>query len=73
MHIGASLNIPIIAIFGSTDPSLVGPYIFKDKYIVLYKKVHCSPCNKTDCASMECFENIKVKDVFNAARRLLKV
>jgi ADP-heptose:LPS heptosyltransferase len=73
MHIGTALNIPIVALFGSSDPYLTGPYISKDKYIILYKKVDCSPCNKTNCDSMKCFKNITVEDVFNAVKKLLKI
>lgn len=42
MHIAATVNIPIIAFFGPSDPRLFGSY--GKNNVIIYKKVECSPC-----------------------------
>jgi heptosyltransferase II len=46
MHLAASLNIPLIALFGSTEPVVTAPY---QHGIVLQKPTFCSPCFKRKC------------------------
>ncbi|MFH1824881.1 MAG: glycosyltransferase family 9 protein [Candidatus Firestonebacteria bacterium] len=72
MHIAASFNIPIVSIHGPIDPYLTGPNISKNKYIIIYNKVDCSPCNRIKCNSMKCMKNIKTKEIISAAEELLK-
>ena len=73
MHIAASLKIPVIGIFGSTNPIWTAP--LGDKNIVMYKKVKCSPCYKRKCKNKEkeyeCFDLISVDDVINGINKLL--
>ncbi len=47
MHIAASVGVPLVAIFGPTDPKrhLVPP----ERYQVFWKEVHCSPCYLRTC------------------------
>ncbi len=71
MHIASALNIPLIALFGSTSDILTGPY--SDKAIVINKRVECSPCFKRNCPiDFKCMNQItteevisKIKDFFN--------
>lgn len=73
MHIASSLKIPVIAIFGSTNPTWTAP--LGNSCVVLYKKIACSPCYKRDCSKgdkkYECFELISVNEVINEADKLL--
>ncbi|GMB95673.1 lipopolysaccharide heptosyltransferase II [Helicobacter sp. NHP22-001] len=48
MHIAAALNIPIIALFGPTDPRETGPWQYK-KATLLSKAMPCSPCKQRTC------------------------
>lgn len=71
MHVGAALNTPLVAIFGSTDAVATGP--FSDRAIVLKKDLACSPCLKTHCkADFECMRAITVDEVLEAAMKALQ-
>ncbi len=66
MHIAASVDIPLIAIFGPTDPKrhLVPP----SRYQVFWKEIHCSPCYLRNCPiGHPCMKKIPVQDIFDAA------
>jgi heptosyltransferase-2 len=63
MHIADSLDIPLIALFGSTDPIATGPY--RHSQAVMQKKVPCSPCFKRVCPiDFPCMKGLTVEDVF---------
>lgn len=47
MHLGALLGLPLVAVFGSTEPLLTGP-LGHDK-IVLQHRVPCGPCFRREC------------------------
>ncbi len=67
MHMALSVNTPIIALFGSTDSSLTGPY--QSPAIILDKKAPCSPCFKRTCPiDFKCMKEISVKEVLEKAR-----
>ena len=46
MHIGIGLDIPTIAIFGSTTPELGFISDYNKPKIILQRKLHCRPCTK---------------------------
>ena len=69
MHVAAALGVPLVAIFGSTDPSRTGP--LGENSRVLYKPLPCAPCLKTRCPrGRECMEAISVEEVFEEVRTL---
>jgi heptosyltransferase-2 len=71
MHVAGALNIPTVAIFGSTNPVTTSPA--GDKSIVIYKNASCSPCLKETCPTdFKCMDMISVEDVYEAARGLLQ-
>jgi heptosyltransferase-1 len=69
MHIAAALNIPVVAIFGPTNPVRTGPY--GQKNIVLRSGLPCSPCYKRECKTIECMKVITVESVYNAINNLI--
>ena len=70
MHIGAALDTPLIAIFGSTDPKLTGPY---QKNGVIQKSVFCSPCFKRVCPiDFRCMKQISVEEVYQKSLAILQ-
>lgn len=70
MHVAGALNIPTIAIFGSTNPATTSP--LGEKSTVLYRGVECSPCLKTHCPTdFRCMNAIAVSDVLEIARGMV--
>jgi len=70
MHIGGVLDVPTVAIFGSTDPKKTAPLGNKKK--ILYKEVSCSPCLKEVCpGDFACMNLISVEEVYEAIRSFL--
>lgn len=62
MHIAAAFRRPLVALFGSTDPHLTGPY--GQEKSVLHKPVKCSPCFKRVCPiDFRCMKGISVDEV----------
>jgi heptosyltransferase II len=71
MHVAGALNIPTIAIFGSTNPVTTAPV--GNQSLVIRQEVSCSPCLKKTCPiDFRCMELISVDNVFNAACNLLE-
>ena len=64
MHIAAALNIPQVAIFGSSDPGHTPPLSNKAK--VIWLNMPCSPCHKRECplGHLLCLKDILPEQVF---------
>ncbi|HLE17898.1 MAG TPA: lipopolysaccharide heptosyltransferase II [Syntrophales bacterium] len=70
MHVAGGLNIPTIAIFGSTNPLTTSP--IGDKNTIIYRGVDCSPCLKETCSTdFRCMDIISTDEVYRAAKRVL--
>jgi heptosyltransferase-2 len=70
MHIAGALNIPTVAIFGSTNPITTSPA--GNKTTIVHKDIECSPCLEETCPTdFRCMKLISVEDVFTAAMTLL--
>src|SRR5881227_3612370 len=70
MHLAALLGIPVVAIFGSTEPRLTGP--LGDGHIVLRHHVECSPCFLRECPiDFRCMKAVGVQEVANAVLSIL--
>lgn len=62
MHIGAAFETPLVALFGSTDEEVTGPY--GQNRAVINKHVKCSPCFKRVCPiDFPCMKEIGVDEV----------
>jgi len=71
MHIAGALNIPTIALFGSTNPVTTAPA--GNQSVIVRREVSCSPCLKETCPTdFRCMKLISVEDVLTAAQKLLK-
>ena len=69
MHIASALKVPLIALFGSTNPVVTGPYNGGE---VLYEQVECSPCFRRVCPiDFRCMRSIHPKEVYQKASALL--
>lgn len=71
MHLAGALDVPLVAIFGSTNPATTSPPGAMS--CVVHKDVPCSPCLKKECPTdFACMNLIGVDDVLDAAMNLLK-
>lgn len=71
MHIASALNIPLVALFGSTDDTRTGPY--GTSGIVIHKHVACSPCYKRVCPiDFRCMTQITVNEVYYALLKFIE-
>jgi heptosyltransferase II len=63
MHAASALNIPMVALFGSTDAQRTGPWGGIHKIIDKY--LPCAPCLKKKCAiTPNCMEAIALDEVW---------
>jgi len=70
MHIAAAFNVPLVAIFGSTDHTGTSPY--SKNAVVVRNKVECAPCKLRECPTdHRCMKSVTEEDVTNAAKTLL--
>ncbi len=70
MHIAAALGIPTVAIFGSTDERVTGPYGPRTR--VVKHPVECSPCLLRECPiDHRCMNAVTVDEVCRAAKELV--
>ncbi len=72
MHLATAVGTPCVALFGSTDPKVTGPF---DEYSeAIYKNLSCSPCgNHPTCnGRYDCLREITPEEVVLAARRVLR-
>jgi len=69
MHIAAACDIPVVAIFGPTNPARTGPYGTKN--VILKSDLACAPCYKRKCRDLKCMKGILVEQVFKAVTEAL--
>lgn len=68
MHIAAALNIPVVALFGPTDPKRTGPYRVRGK-VLQSCQLDCVPCFQKRCGrseERECLRLITPEEVLDA-------
>ena len=69
MHIATAMGIPVVVLFGPTDPLRTGPY--GGGHVVIRKEMSCSPCFLKKCSSRKCMEEITVEEVFQAVEEII--
>jgi heptosyltransferase II len=71
MHIAGALNIPTIAIFGSTNPVTTSPA--GNQSVIIRQEVPCSPCLRETCPTdFRCMKLVSVENVWQAAQNVFK-
>lgn len=64
MHMAAALKVPLVALFGSTNPKRTAPWKWGK---VLYEGVSCSPCYRRTCRSdFRCMRQLLPERVVDA-------
>jgi heptosyltransferase-2 len=67
MHVAAAAGLPVIGIFGPTDPEGTAP--LTPQFRLIQEPVSCSPCFLRSCpVDHRCMERISVDAVFFAAQ-----
>ncbi len=70
MHLAAALDVPQLAIFGSTSEIATGP--LSPRAVVIKQQVECNPCFLRKCPTdFQCMKKISVRQVLEAARLVL--
>ena len=65
MHLATLLGVPVVAIFGSTEPRLTGP--LGEGHVVLRHQVECSPCFLRECPiDFRCMKAVTTEEVVTA-------
>lgn len=64
LHLAAALGVPVIGLFGSSDPAATAP---RGRYArVSYKNVPCSPCLKRFCPTdFKCMTSITPEEILS--------
>jgi heptosyltransferase-2 len=70
MHLASLLGVPVVAIFGSTEPRMTGP--LGDGHVVLRHQVECSPCFLRQCPiDFRCMKAVTVQETVDAVLSML--
>jgi heptosyltransferase-2 len=71
MHLAAALQLPLLAIFGSTNERATGPLGHRVR--VIKHSVECSPCGLRQCPiDFRCMTGVSVDAVYKAALEAVK-
>ena len=72
MHIAAALGVPVLALFGPTDPARTGPYGAQHR-VLMVPVENCAACFRDRCkrGDLACMERIRPVAVAAAAMEML--
>lgn len=67
MHIAAALQVPLVAVYGSTDPGHTPP--LSDNHAIARLNLDCSPCFKRQCPlqHLDCLKKLMPQTVLELA------
>src|SRR5437867_858936 len=71
MHMAAALRVPVIGLFGPSDPAVWGPW--GDGHRTFYKGLDCRACFHPDCfrGEQNCMRLIALEEVWQVVRERL--
>ncbi len=70
MHLADWLGTPLVAVFGSTEPTLTGPRALSSQ--VLRHKVECSPCFQRECPlDFRCMKAVTPEEAADALVKMV--
>lgn len=71
MHVAAALDVPVIAIYGSTSPEFTPP--LAEKVELITTEIECRPCFQRKCplGHLRCLKEIEPTHVSQSVNRLL--
>lgn len=70
MHVAAAVGVPLIALYGSSDPGYTPP--LSDRARIVSRGLACSPCFKRDCplGHLECLNGLTPEQVVAEVQNL---
>ena len=68
MHIASFMGIPVVVIYGPTDPIVNEPL---GQHRKVRKEVGCNPCRNRSCKELTCLKAITAEDVFQTTKEML--
>jgi lipopolysaccharide heptosyltransferase I len=68
MHIAAACGVPVVALFGPTNPARTGPY--GKGHIIIRGNSACAPCYKKKCKDIRCMDSILVDEVYERIKAI---
>ncbi|MFQ3566075.1 MAG: WecB/TagA/CpsF family glycosyltransferase [Aggregatilineales bacterium] len=79
MHLAAALRVPLVAIFGPSNPAAWAPWSLDSPAVILSSAPECSPCSYVEhglgarlgCPARTCMRMVTTKQVLRAAQALL--
>lgn len=70
MHLANALKVPVVALFGPTDPSRTGPY--QQPSSIIHKGAPCWPCSYRVCPfDHRCMLDISSQEVYQLCQKYL--
>ncbi|MFB0564105.1 MAG: lipopolysaccharide heptosyltransferase I [Candidatus Aminicenantaceae bacterium] len=70
LHVACAFGVPVVGIYGPTNPQRNGPFSAKDKVAV--HEMKCSFCFKRACPTIECIKKISAGEVAALFQHVLK-
>ena len=70
MHLASSMDVPVVGIFGPSDPFYVGPQNGRS-LVVREEEMSCVPCYLKGCRDRPCMKELDVIKVLHACEQLL--
>ena len=70
MHVASLMGIPVVVIYGPTDPIENEPL---GSHIKIRKEVGCNPCHNYPCKELLCVKAVSADDVFKATKEILSL
>jgi len=71
MHLASLLGLPVVAVFGSTEPQLTEP--LGESHVVVRHHVECSPCFLRECPiDFRCMKEVTTAEVVSAMMSVLR-
>jgi len=72
LHLASALGVPVVGLFGPTDPNRNGPWNPHDSTCTI--RYECSPCYQQSCPiGIQCMKKLEVPMVLDAVKRTYNV
>lgn len=69
MHVARALGVPVVALFGPSNPRWIGPYGQREGVVRI--GLDCSPCNRRRCRLRTCMSEITPQMVLAEVEKVL--